>query len=505
MAHTIFDVHVRTIECSVCGAPVATEIQGGQVECEYCNSVNIVTNRKRASRAGEKPSMADEVARLARLKAQVENPLTGHAYDMERPPLGWSVGEVLNPAGRERANQEWSRARAGGTPDTPEEQRKLCWLAMCLADAQRAAREPLKARAVLETALGILGDEGHRHLIRCRLATEAIEEGDHASAQGWLEECDPAPEVLELDSAYRLALALLRVRQGNAAAALSVVGMQNGDVPLDEPVLRSTTLMRVHALELSRYESQAEEELSRAIERFGQKDVLPYLDAWGLAPQTRHRAQQAALRSKLSALVSERLSLKSGFLSAASSTLVRLPLWALILLIPIAATRCVADADPLFGVYGHVLCPEVCDDCRGPARVVTVWTGGNGSYSSNGAQYFCPANTNNIDDMTDEQLEFSSHLLTHWELSWIAAVGASFLIVLVLLLPFAPFLIVRRKLGDGGRAAELDQGIAAIAQQLREPPPPRPPQPLGGLAWALFVFGGSIAAALLAIVIGLAW
>jgi len=502
MAHTIFDVQVRTIECRECGAPVATEIQGGQVKCEYCGSVNVVTNRKAASRAGEERSMADEVARLGRLKAQLENPLSGHAYDMERPPIGWSAGEVATSSGRQRASQEWNRARAGGTPNTPEEQRKLCWLALSLADVHRATREPLKARAVLETALGFLGDEGHRHLIRCRLASEALDESDLASAEGWLDECNPAPEVIELDSAYRLPLALLRVRQGDAAATLSIVGMQDGDVPMDGAFLNPLTLIRVHALEISGHQSQADKELWKAIERFGKEDVLPYLEAWGFAPATRHRAVQADFRTRLRSLVEERSKYSSGLLTAAGATLGSLPFIAMVLLIPIAASRCIGDTDPLMGVYGHGLCPHVCDGCRGPVRIATVWSHSSNSSSTNGAQYFCLHDRNGIEQMTQGQLESSARGLDYWELHWLAATGATYLIVLVLLLPFVPLLVIRRRLRDRRKVAALNQEITAIAQQLRQRPPPHRSKSLRGVAVALLFVGGSVIVALIIIAVG---
>ena len=92
MKSTAFDVHIRTLECDRCGAPIATGEHGGQVTCAYCGVVNIVETRRVAAGAGTKRSMADEVARLSRLKAQQLNPVQAHAYDLTRPPCGLSGG-----------------------------------------------------------------------------------------------------------------------------------------------------------------------------------------------------------------------------------------------------------------------------------------------------------------------------------------------------------------------------------------------------------------------------
>ena len=103
MNTTSFDIHVRTLECKRCGAPVATDQRGGEITCRYCGVVNVLSTRQAAAGAGVVRSLADEVARLSRLKAQLVNPISAHAYDLSLPPMGWKKGEVYQPAGMERA------------------------------------------------------------------------------------------------------------------------------------------------------------------------------------------------------------------------------------------------------------------------------------------------------------------------------------------------------------------------------------------------------------------
>jgi hypothetical protein len=430
--------------------------------------------------------MADEVARLSRLKAQLEHPISGHAYDLDRPPLGWSPGEIGSPAGVNRAAAEWQQARQSPPPAVPEEQRKLCWLAMVLANAQRASGQPVKARAVLETVLEMLQDEGHRHLIRCRLAREALDEGDLLSAQGWLGECDPYPEVLELDSAYRAARGRLFALRSDAPNLLAVVGLQEGDVPFAPDFKRQITLLRIHGLEIGGYHAQADTELAAAIQLYGEEDVLPALNRRGFAPGARQRARQMSLQSRLEALETERGGLARGLLSAAAPTLGSLPILVLVLMIPVSVVRCSCDADPLFGVYGYPLCPKVCDGCRGPVRVVTEWhSSGGGEYSSDGAQYFCISDANRLEYLTDEDIERSSSSLSPYELNWASALGATYLILFVLILPYVPIGAVRRRIAHSAKLKEVEMEMEQVARELNVQPPPRPRQRLSGLGNAL--------------------
>ena len=248
MTTTIFDARTRTVECSRCGAPIAAARQGGEVACRYCATLNVVATRAFDAREGRALSLADEVARLTRLQAQLEHPLQGHAYDLRRAPAGFAEGDVARPDARDRLRRAWLEAKAA-TAGPGEPQRRLLWIALALAGAHRKAGDALQARAVLETVIGLLEDAGHRHLARCRLADEALAEGDVAAAEGWLAECDPAPEVIELDGPYRAALARARSAKGEFEGALSVVGRREGDVPLEPSLRLPMAAVRIHSLE----------------------------------------------------------------------------------------------------------------------------------------------------------------------------------------------------------------------------------------------------------------
>ena len=155
MVTSAFDITIRALECQKCAAPINAPSAGGQVTCHYCGAVNHIGVR-RSDAPGQAQSMADEVARLSQLKSQLEHPVHGHPYDMSRPSGGMRGDEpdaVIKKA--------WQAAKATGAGASPDSQRRLCWLALRLASSE-ARRDEITARAVLETALDLLPDVGHR-------------------------------------------------------------------------------------------------------------------------------------------------------------------------------------------------------------------------------------------------------------------------------------------------------------------------------------------------------
>lgn len=504
MSTTSFDIHVRTLECQRCGAPVATDQRGGEITCRYCGVVNVLHTRRAAAGAGARRSMADEVARLSRLAAQRATPISAHAYDMSEPPMGWRKGEVAQPAGMERAGEEWRRARTQPASPLPEEQRKLCWLSLSLADGYWRLAQPLKSRAVLETALELLADDGHRQLVRCRLAVGAIEEGDLDSAAGWLDECDPFPEVLELDSAYRDARARLHTARGDGAALLSVVGARHTDIPIAEEHERSVALMRIHGLELAGHHKEADAELERASGTNGCRGMLASLAEGNLAPRVRERAARRSLEESLASAVERRGQLAGGFFEALLPPLAAVPFLAAFLLIPITVSRCVADADPLFGVYGYALCPKVCEGCTGPVRVSTAWhQTGPGEWSSDGADYYCASDKNRLLELSGDEVESSGMALEPYRLNFLAAVGASYLILLALLLPLVPLRALQRFLSARVVRVGIDEEIDALAQQLGVRAPPPSPVPLSAAVWPVGILVAAVTLASMLVLVGL--
>ena len=492
MATTVFDIGVRTLECKQCGAPIAAPGGGGHIQCTYCSATNVVTTRSSDGQGRSPLSTSAEIARLSRLNAQLVHPLGGHPYDMQRPPIGWSASAAATPQGLQRMTREWGMMKtAAASRLSPEEQRHLAWLSLHLAEAYHREHKTLQERAVLETALDLLNDPGHRHLVRCRLAKEAVRVEDWVSAEGWLSECDPAPEVVELDTAYRDALVHLRHGQKNWSAVLSVIGAQPGDIPIHPTSAWSLALLRVHALDALGQQQAADAQLTTLWQRTTIDGVLQTLEEQRLAPGAASRLRQvlhAKIRNEISSLAHRSASLPTGLRSIAGPLAV-VPFFAALLWLMVTIPRCNCDVDPMLGAPGYVLCPRKCAECDGPWRIYTPWSHSGGESSTNGARYFCYPRSSGVDRMSREEWSSKWHEYQPYELDW-APAGVTFLILLGVALPIVPIGAVRIHLGARRRRKELEAKLASLAQSVGDEPPVLRsslgiPAVLVSLAWVL--------------------
>ncbi|HMA93384.1 MAG TPA: hypothetical protein VKP30_11905, partial [Polyangiaceae bacterium] len=399
MTPKTFDYRLQTLNCPSCGAPVVTSREGGSVRCAYCASSCVVTARAPAPRAGLRSSLAEEAARLSRLKAQLEHPVVGHFYDLTRPPSGFEQWVPGGAANVERLLGEWSRAIQEPLGERAEVQRRVCWMALRVASVPiPSAPDPMRTRVLLETTLGWLIDEGYRHFIRCRLAQAALEAGDLDAAEGWMTECDWAPEVLELDSALRMTRSWLACRRCRADDVLELLGGEGAPLPIAAYQQDEAARLRVDAFETLKQTDAAtrgfqllaaKNGLVAESERFALSNLAPQTVraalCRGLAEMTRKRI--VSLRTKIAELARRREQFTA---KSATKPLRWLPVHAMALALAVLLVRCSYNVDPLGGSYGYVLCPKVCSECRGPTRTVTEWVDtGPGERGTNGPQYFC--------------------------------------------------------------------------------------------------------------------
>lgn len=249
MADTVYSHRVRSVECDNCRAPLtSTLVEGGEVRCSFCGATLRIAGRRREHR---EETRIGEPERLAGLRAQRE------AYDPEKALLRLPVGmeqframlaePATRAAGLEGLRQEWERTRrslaggAGGDGET-----HLLRLALLIAQTHRETGDHPRARATLETALGLLSDGEHRDIVRCRLARAAVRAGDLDAAASWLEEVNPRPIKLEADHEVRLARATLQLAKGDHRGVLETLGRAPTEIPLLHE-LRPHCL-RAHAL-----------------------------------------------------------------------------------------------------------------------------------------------------------------------------------------------------------------------------------------------------------------
>lgn len=471
MTTTSFDIAVRTLECSRCGGPIAAPLAGARTTCRYCSAENVIAGRtRRGLTAVGQPSLGDEVARRSRLQAQVDHPLPGNPYDMRAPPPGWGPADATD---LQRLRQAWKTAKPSAAgARLPAEQRNLLWLALHLADAEVRARNGLASRAVLETALDLLPDAGHRQMILCRMVVEAVREGDLGAAEAWLAECDPAPEVLDVDGAHREAKAWVARGKRDPHGMLLVLGSTAAEVPTAQGSKLELAALRADALESLGRVPDAYAELRAAWggkegiaehvdDKSAERDaLLAQVAADGLAPRTLVHAQQL----QLEAMAQLRDRLPRG-LGALGLTFLTTPIIALPLLLLVTLPRCFFDADPFLGAHGYVLCPETCTDCSGPFRVYTDWRHNGGEHSTNGPQYFCRTPTNGVATMPDKEMERSLDKLEPYELV-LAPAAATYMTLVLLLIPLAVIRASQAHRRSERQAAELHERMGALAARI---------------------------------------
>lgn len=462
---TAFDFGICARECARCGAPVATAASGGQVTCRRCGATEVIPARAASTPPGP-PSLAEELARRSRLKVQLEHPISPNPYSLSVPPREHQLGGAPSLA-QLRDGWATAKSRAATGHRTPAEQRDLVWRALHIADAARDRRDLPEARAVLETALPLLADSSHRHLVTCRLVVEAVREGDLASAQAWLGECDPSAEVLELDNAHRVAAARLMAARGAHAEVLARVGEAASELAVSKEYALRITELRAAALEALGRDDEAYEEVAALCRAAGESRVLSSLSEAGAAPKATARRR----RGRVDAAAIERDRIIVGA-RAVDEVLAVTPLVALALLVAVTVPRCNFDADPFFGVHGNALCPHACAGCEGPFRVVTKWTRSGSKSSTNGPQYFCRTATNRVATMTDSELKAARSQLAPYELTF-APAAATYVTLVGMLLPIMSIFAVRHHQKGVRRRAEAEAELEQLAAEAGVPPPPR--------------------------------
>lgn len=279
MSKTLFDTAVRAVECPNCGGPVESPESGGRVKCRFCSVEVEVRLRTKDAYRHASLSQQEEVARLSRLMSQVAHPVHGHAYDLEHPPAD------LVGADEAQLSAMWTRAKAENDASI-DAQHRLCFLAHALSSHYVSEGETLRARAVLETAVDLLADSGHRHIVRCRLAALAARHGDLESAVEWLSECDEASEVLELDGEYRLAAARVAIERRDPREAFRLLGETEGRIPVDASHKKSFEAHRIAALEVKGDLTKATMACEAAEKIHGGRALSTYLEGNRLASQT---------------------------------------------------------------------------------------------------------------------------------------------------------------------------------------------------------------------------
>jgi hypothetical protein len=260
-----YTTQLRALLCPNCGAPVTTAPQGGSFQCGYCRTVGNFTARMDARPHTAPPSPAEEQARLVRLRFQYDQGPQASPYTMYVAPEDvMHLAQLRPPQSWGPWFEAWKSAVARlAMAPTEVNQKRVFWLAQLTGAAvlNMAVTDPARGRAIRETALELLPDPGHKHILRCALSSAASVQRDFQSAEQWLAACDPYPSNLTLDTVYRLSSSYLHLAHGRWAAILETLGNQPNAIPIDHARDFLAGMLRVHACEELGYPQAADGQL----------------------------------------------------------------------------------------------------------------------------------------------------------------------------------------------------------------------------------------------------
>jgi len=256
----VFDLDVRVVACSSCGAPLEAKAEGGAYTCEYCSTVNHLVRRDPLRFAATTLPESERVAAL-RLAVGSEKPA---------PHSDFVVDGVVPSYFRRKAREQWQSLRSEiETTHAFVLKEKLFHLTVALVPSLESKEQ----RAFLETAIDALDDERYRHLLLCQMARIAARHGEVSAAEAWLALCNPRSCDLESDTAYRYAAAVIGAARGDADRINEQLGFEEGELPFASRYATALRILRIHAKELKGQTEDAGRELLRRIYQVGLEPV----------------------------------------------------------------------------------------------------------------------------------------------------------------------------------------------------------------------------------------
>ncbi|MCA9604196.1 MAG: hypothetical protein KC619_01290 [Myxococcales bacterium] len=453
MGHaTVYSYTLRILTCAQCGAPLEASAAGGTFTCQYCGASSSFARRDEsadlsAAKAGEAAQISEQ-ERYARLRQQ----------DRQPAPLPDGIAALLvdghlPPERVPQAEAEWRdvRSQMAISPSFP-----ICERFFHLTVLLAPHFDERRRRAALETAVELLPDAGHRHVLRCMLAREAAKAGDTAAAEAWLAPVNPRPTDLEQDTAHRLAAATLATFRRDHRRVAELLGFRREDVPLENRSEVACWILRLDALEHLGREGDAIAEMSDLVRQWGVERMRHAiaqhrpleLCARSFGEASRRAAGEAREHEvrRLGAEV-RRLEERVATLSPPMAKLFsQLVIGTLILAFPLGGiwtcvTSGIVETGPLFGAHAAVVCPHVCDDCVGPYHIVS-WSTTSGGNTTSTTNIYCSDAAGRIPSMDANQQLWHAAVVEEPWLRRYELRGGLAVMALSLVLFFTPFSFV---------------------------------------------------------------
>lgn len=244
MARKNYTTEVRVLLCEMCGAPLELTPRAAAVACSYCGAQSQVV-RRASSPIAPSSMPIDEDTRIQRLRMQDGRPFVPPA---SLQPLMAAGG--FHPAKVEEAFHVYQATRREiGATHSPEAAERLFALTLVANTHFATHGDDARRRALLETSLDTLTLPRHLQVLRCLLASASAKEGDVASAEQWLQPCNPRSDDIDSDSAFRVARAFVDTVRGDFQAVLHGLGPYDDGYPIADTWDPTCAVLRAHALE----------------------------------------------------------------------------------------------------------------------------------------------------------------------------------------------------------------------------------------------------------------
>ncbi len=265
--HDAFDFRLRVLLCSQCGASISLPREGNVATCEFCGTQATIETT--SARPPREPAEATDSLE-ASWRQQVEHP----TEEQKRYVLDWPTDlDWTKKAPQEKAQEGFEEAftaeRVNPHADPHTHAMRLTVMACVLSNRYIFVKDPFSARAVLDTALMHVKDEGFRQVLNARMVRSAVFAGDTGGAEHWLGELDDRSPLLSLHNEYQAAKAFCAFGKGDMEGILAALGETDGALPTMKEVGSVFGVLRLHALDALGRLDEVEKEMRRLKDHYG--------------------------------------------------------------------------------------------------------------------------------------------------------------------------------------------------------------------------------------------
>jgi len=235
----------RLYVCLACGSPERAPVEGGQVSCSRCQTVNLLPSRSAVLSNSPTAQMPDDPARLQHLRAQDGRP-------RPVPPTLQAVlgGTSLEQGREEEALAIWQSLRARSCQGDAAASEDMTVLTLMMAQSPTVGQTPQLGEALCESAYDAAVLPRHKQELLGRLARRASGHGDRAAAHRYLSWMVTGAPDLESDSELRVSMAALATLDRDGQRVLSLLGARKDVVPIADSMDALASVFRANAHEL---------------------------------------------------------------------------------------------------------------------------------------------------------------------------------------------------------------------------------------------------------------